>query len=182
MGDDRVQPLHHRLRAPASTIVAWACHVPPGGAVLDVAAGGGRHARLFAERGHPVTAVDRDTAVLQALDLEGVTIVTADLEAGPWPLPGRTFAAVVVVDYLWRPLLPTLVAAVAPAGCLCYDTFAVGNERFGRPRNPDYLLHPGELLDVVRGRLDVLEYAHGEVGDPPQAVRQRLLARRPLTA
>lgn len=111
--------------------------------------------------------------------MPGVTIVTADLEGAPWPLPGRTFAAVVVVDYLWRPLLPTLIAAVAPGGHLCYETFAVGNERFGRPRNPDYLLRAGELLEAVRDRLDVLDYACGEVGEPPHAVRQRLLARRP---
>jgi SAM-dependent methyltransferase len=169
---------HHHATAPAPTIVAWALQVPLGAAVLDVAAGGGRHARRFAERGHAVTAVDRDTEALHRLGDPRIEVVTADLENGPWPLPGRVFGAVVVVDYLWRPLLPVIVASVAPGGLLLYETFAVGNECFGRPRNPDFLLRPGELRDAVRGELDVLDYAHGEVGEPARAVRQRLLARR----
>ena len=89
-----------------------------------------------------------------------------------------TFDLVVVSNYLWRPLLPAITAAVAPGGALLYETFAVGNERFGRPRNPDFLLRPGELLDAVRGEFEVREYAHGEEGDPPRAVRQRLFAVR----
>ena len=171
---------HHTSRDPEPTIVRWAHAVPPIGDVLDVAAGSGRHARLFAERGHPVLAVDRDVAALRAEPHARITVLEADLENAPWPLPGRTFAGVVVVNYLWRPLLPALLAAVAPRGVLLYETFAVGHERFGRPRNPDFLLQPGELLDVVRGQLEVLEYANGEVGTPPRAMRQRLLAvRRP---
>lgn len=157
----------------------WAPLVPAGGVVLDVAAGGGRHARLFAARGHPVVAVDRDTAVLRTRPDPRIEIVDADLEHGPWPFAGRTFAAVVVVNYLWRPLLPALVAAVAPGGALLYETFAVGHERFGRPRNPDFLLRDGELLAAVRGELTVHEYWHGEEGMPPQALRQRLCAFRP---
>ncbi len=145
--------------------------------MLDVAAGGGRHALLFAAHGHRVLAVDRDVAVLSAQPHANVQILQADLEQAPWPLPGRTFAAVVVVDYLWRPLLPVLVASVAPGGVLMYETFAVGQERFGRPKNPDFLLRPGELLDAVRGELLVREYQHGEEGEP-RAVRQRLCAVR----
>ncbi|MFO1078619.1 MAG: class I SAM-dependent methyltransferase [Planctomycetota bacterium] len=167
--------------APAPFVCRWLPQVPDGGSVLDVAAGGGRHAALFAAHGHPVTAVDRDTAALRALADRGLEIVEADLENGPWPLPGRTFAAVVVVNYLWRPLLPVLVASVAPGGLLLYETFAVGHERFGRPRNPDFLLRDGELLQVADPGLEVLEYAHGADGDPPTAMRQRLCARRPLT-
>ena len=147
--------------------------------MLDVAAGGGRHARWLADRGHAVTAVDRDTDALRELAHPRITVVTADLENGAWPFAGRAFDTVVVVDYLWRPLLPSLFDALAPGGMLCYETFATGNERFGRPRNPDFLLRSGELLEFARGRLEVLEYAHGEHGEPPNAVRQRLLARRP---
>jgi SAM-dependent methyltransferase len=170
--------------APSPAIVRWAPLVPAGGIVLDVAAGGGRHARLFAQRGHRVLAVDRDVVALRAVAAEqpGVDVLHADLEHAPWPLAGRTFAAVVVVNYLWRPLLPRLVASVAPGGVLLYETFMVGHERLGRPRNPDFLLRPGELLDAVRGELDVLEHAEGPEGDPPLAVRQRLCARRPAAS
>jgi SAM-dependent methyltransferase len=160
--------------------VRWASLVPTDGEVLDVAAGTGRHALLFARAGHFVTAVDRNTAPLRELALAHprMTVVEADLEGAPWPFAGRTFAAVVVANYLWRPLLPQLVGSVAPGGVLLYETFAVGHERFGRPRNPDFLLRPGELLDAVRGELEVREYAHGEAGEPPNAVRQRLCAVR----
>jgi SAM-dependent methyltransferase len=169
---------HHRDDTPSLHLARWAALVPAGATVLDVAAGGGRHARLFAARGCTVLAVDRDVTALHARPDPRITVLQADLEGAAWPLPGRTFAAVVVTNYLWRPLLPTLVASVAPGGLLLYETFAVGNERFGRPKNPDFLLRDGELLDVVRGELAVVEYAHGEEGTPPGAVNQRLCARR----
>jgi SAM-dependent methyltransferase len=164
--------------SPLPAFARWALRLPPGGTVLDVAAGGGRHARLFAERGHPVLAVDRDVAALQLVPHPRIEVHAADLEQAPWPLPGRTFAVVVVAHYLWRPLLPTLVASVAPGGALLYETFAVGHERFGKPSNPDFLLRPGELLDAVRGELEVRDYQHGEEGTPPHAVKQRLFAVR----
>jgi SAM-dependent methyltransferase len=147
--------------------------------VLDVACGAGRHSRLFLERGHPVTAVDIDTSGMS--DLAGrpnLTVLQADLEGAPWPLAGQMFGAVVVVNYLWRPLLPTLIASVRPGGLLLYDTFAVGQERLGRPRNPDHLLRAGELLAAVQGHLTVLAYECGEVAAPVPAVRQRICARR----
>jgi len=154
--------------------------VPADGAVLDVAAGAGRHARWFLHRGHPVTAVDRDTAALTDLSgAAGLRVVTADLEAGePWPFASRSFAAVVVVNYLHRPLLPDLVATVAASGVLLYDTFGVGNEAFGRPTNPDFLLRPGELLQAVEGALQVVAYEHGIVPGAAPRVRQRICARR----
>jgi len=151
--------------------------VPPGAPVLDVAAGAGRHTRLFAARGHPVTAVDRDIASLRDIAGSPAEIVQADLEDGsPCPFGARQFAAVVVTNYLHRPLFPALVDAVAPGGVLLYETFAAGNERFGKPSNPDFLLRPGELLDAVRGRLRVLAYEDLEVTEPKPAMVQRIAA------
>src|SRR4030095_6335693 len=119
-------------------------------AVLDVAAGGGRHPRFFAGRGHAITAIDRDISALAAQP--NVEIVQADLEGGsPWPLPGRTFGAVIVTNYLHPPLFPALLTALSPGGVLLYETFMEGNERFGRPSQPDFLLKHGELVDLVRG-------------------------------
>ena len=144
--------------------------------MLDLAAGSGRHARLFLERGHPVVALDRDVARLAGLDVE---IVQADLEDGsPWPLPGRRFGAVVVANYLWRPLLPHIVGAVASGGLLLYETFARGNQAYGEPRNPAFLLEPGELLEAVRGELQIVAYEHGLVEPPRPSVRQRICALR----
>ncbi|MEN9483504.1 MAG: hypothetical protein RJB37_1384, partial [Pseudomonadota bacterium] len=110
-----------------------------GASVLDLACGSGRHVRWLAARGAQVTAVD-------------------DIENGPWPLPGRTFDAIVVTNYLWRPLLPAIVASVAPGGVLLYETFAHGNASVGKPSRPDFLLQPGELLDRVRPELRVVAY------------------------
>ena len=159
----------------------FADRTPAGGPVLDLAAGSGRHTRLFLALGHPVTAVDRDVASLAELRADpGLTILAADLEDGrPWPLGGRRFAGVVVTNYVHRPLLPAIVAAVAPGGCLIYETFAVGNERLGKPSNPDFLLRPGELLEAVRGRLAVLAYENLEMSEPRPAVMQRVAAVAP---
>lgn len=154
--------------------------VPARGRVLDVACGRGRHARLFLGRGHRVTAVDRDLSGLADLrDHDSLDAVEADLESGaPPPFAGQRFDAVVVTNYLYRPLLPTLVEVLAPGGLLIYETFALGNERFGRPSNPDYLLRPGELLEVVRGRLRVLAYEDLIVEAPKPAAIQHICARR----
>jgi len=169
---------HHRLLTPEPTIAGWGSRVPADGTVLDVAAGSGRHALWFAERGHSVVAIDRDTEALQQRAHHKLRIVQADLENAPWPLPGERFDAVVVVNYLWRELLPTLFAAVAVDGHLLYETFAIGNEQFGRPRNPDFLLREDELRTATPPEFDVLEFAQEVVGSPPTAVRQRLLAQR----
>jgi SAM-dependent methyltransferase len=151
----------------------------PGAPVLDLACGRGRHTRLFLERGHPVTAVDVDVSGLA--DLHGharLDVVQTDLEHAPWPLPGRRFGVVVVTNYLWRPLLPMIVDAVDDGGMLLYETFAVGNEVYGHPSNPDFLLQPGELIEVVRGRMHIVAYEHGHVDRPRPAIRQRLCAVR----
>jgi SAM-dependent methyltransferase len=147
--------------------------------VLDVACGGGRHGRLFLDRGHPVVMIDRDIGAVRASTADDrAEILQFDLEAGEsWPFPGRRFAAVVVVNYLYRPLLPVLVESLEAKGVLLYDTFARGNERYNRPRNPDHLLSAGELLEVVRGRLTVVAYEHGIAEDAACAgVKQRICA------
>jgi len=170
-------PPDARGRSPAAWIVQWAGLVPPGSAVLDLAAGGGRHALFFAERGHPVTAVDRDTSRLT--DHPRLKPLTADLEDGsPWPLAGRRFGAVVVTNYLHRPLMPALLDAVDPGGVLLYQTFMIGNERFGKPSRPEFLLRDGELLELVRGRFSVTAYEARLVSEPAMAMVQRIAARK----
>jgi len=154
--------------------------VPGGGRVLDVAAGGGRHTRFLLERGHRVTAIDVDISGMQDLvDAPRAEIVEADLEDGsPWPYVGQRFAAVVVTNYLYRPLIPNLVSCLGPGGVLLYETFAEGNERFGRPSNLAFLLKPGELLEAVAGRLRVLAFEDLVLDEPRPAAVQRICARR----
>ena len=171
----------HDLAEPSQWVVRWAERVPAGGRVLDLACGRGRHARLLAARGHPVEAVDRDPAVLSWLSgVANVTARCADMETGAWPYEGQRFAGIVVVNYLWRPLFPRLLAALAAEAVLIYETFTEGNERYGRPSNPDFLLRPGELLEVVRGRLRVIAYEDLFVPDPRPAMVQRICAAAPL--
>lgn len=151
--------------------------------MLDLACGGGRHTRLFLELGHRVVAVDRDVSGLHDLAAHPALEPRAlDLEDGrPFALDRRRFAGVVVSNYLHRPLLPELVAAVAPGGVLIYETFARGNERCGRPRSKRFLLERGELLEAVRGRLRVVAYEDVVVEHPRRAVVQRICARRPAS-
>jgi SAM-dependent methyltransferase len=153
----------------------WSHLVAPGLKVLDVACGSGRHLRWFAERGCHVTGVDRDEAAL-ALSRGIAETVLADIESGPWPLVGRSFDAVIVTNYLWRELLPTLVASVAEGGVLIYETFSVGNETVGKPSNPKFLLQPGELLRAAQG-LRVVAFEEGFASGPDRFV-QRLVGAR----
>jgi SAM-dependent methyltransferase len=168
---------HPVIDQPSAWVQHWASRIPAGGRVLDVACGSGRHARWLATRGHPVEAVDRDDNALQTLaGATGINTRVADLENSSWPYAGDVFAAVVVVNYLHRPLFRHLLAAVAPGGVLIYETFAVGNERYGRPRNPDFLLQPGELLQVAHGTLEVIAYENLDVDVPRPAFVQRMCA------
>lgn len=171
------KPGPHGGQEPSAWITRFAPLLPRSGAVLDLACGGGRHLRHFRALGHTVVGVDLDTRGVA--DLAGqpdVEIVSADIEGGPWPLPDRQFAAVIVTNYLHRPLFPTLLDALAPGGVLLYETFAIGNARFGRPSSPAFLLRGGELLDLARGRLQIVAYEHGEVSSPKAAIVQRIAA------
>jgi SAM-dependent methyltransferase len=166
----------HGTPAASPWIERWAHLVPAGGSVLDIACGFGRHSRFFAQRGLRVTAVDRDAdAVASIADVAEALV--ADIENGPWPFAGRTFDAVVVTNYLWRPLMPSIVDTVAPGGVLLYETFAAGNEAFGKPSRADFLLQPGELLRLCAG-FDVVAYEHGRLEQPTRIV-QRIAAFRP---
>jgi SAM-dependent methyltransferase len=169
---------HTAQVAPSPWVCRFAPLVAAPAEVLDVACGGGRHTRLFLDLGHVVTALDRDLSGIA--DLRGVprlAALEADLEDGsPWPLEGRRFAAIVVTNYLNRPLFPCLLRSLDPGGVLIYETFARGNERFGRPRNPAHLLAEGELIERLGGALHVIAYEHGEVAIPRPAVVQRLCA------
>ena len=167
---------HHAAAPPSPWVERFAPLVRGRGPVLDLACGGGRHTRLFVSRGHPVTAVDIDLRGVE--DLRGLAdLVQADLEnGGPWPLGDRRFAAIIVTNYLHRPLFPALFDALEPGGVLLYETFMRGNARFGRPSAPAFLLANGELLDRVAGRLQVVAFEQGEVSSPKAAVVQRLCA------
>jgi SAM-dependent methyltransferase len=161
---------------PSPWVARFAPLVPRSGAVLDLACGAGRHLGVFRERGYPVVGVDIDTRRVANRIGDGVEVVEADLESGDWPLGDRRFAGIVVTNYLHRPLLPLLRSSLLPGGVLLYETFAQGNQRFGRPSSPAYLLHAGELLDVFAGMLQIVAYEHGVVSSPKAAVVQRLCA------
>jgi SAM-dependent methyltransferase len=175
--------LHAGLSAPSSWVTRWAHLLRPGARVLDLACGSGRHAAWLAARGHEVLAVDRDADAIAALPA-GVVGRVADLEQGAWPLAGEApFDAIVVTNYLHRPLWPHLAAALAPGGCWIYETFAAGNETVGKPSRPDFLLRPGELLEVARAHgLRVVAYEDGVVEVPKTAFVQRLCAVREAAA
>jgi SAM-dependent methyltransferase len=163
--------------APASDWVQrWSRLVANRGVVLDVACGQGRHARWFHERHHPVVLVDRSREAIESIAIPAAACeaVVADIENGPWPFAGRQFDAVVVTNYLWRPLLPTLLDSLAPGGVLIYETFTQGNETVGKPSRPDFLLRTGELLDLCKG-LRVVAFEEGCLDSPPRFV-QRIAA------
>jgi SAM-dependent methyltransferase len=165
---------------PASVwVLRFAGLIRPGGEVLDLACGEGRHARPLAGLGLRVEVVDRDAEALAALaGMGNVSVRRADLEGGAWPYAGRGFDGIVVTNYLHRPLFPRLVDALNEGGVLIYETFMLGNERFGRPSNPDFLLRPGELLEAFGQALHVVAFEQGEVAQPKPAVVQRLCAVR----
>jgi SAM-dependent methyltransferase len=159
--------------SPSGWVTRFAHLIRPGGTVLDLACGSGRHLRWLAAQGYRMTGVDRDAAAVEPLR-PLAEIIVADLEDGPWPLPGRRFDGVVVTHYLWRALLPVIADSLAEDGVLIYETFADGHQQFGRPSNPDFLLRRGELLAAFAG-LRVVAFEDGFEPDPPRCL-QRLAA------
>ncbi len=172
-------PQHVHADLPSRWLLRWAPLIAPAGEVLDLACGAGRHARFLARQGHRVDAVDRDAEALAPLaGVAGVRPLRADLEGGPWPYPGCTWDGIVVANYLHRPLIPLLLASLRPDGVLIYETFMVGNERWGRPSNRAFLLQPNELLTAFGADLGVVAFEQGEVGQPKPGVVQRICAVR----
>ena len=166
----------HASSEPSAWVQRWSHLVERDARVLDVACGSGRHLRWCAQRGCRVTGIDRDAAALEASRTSGAELIHADIENGPWPLAQRRFDAVVVTNYLWRALLPQIVESVDAGGVLIYETFALGNERYGKPSNPDFLLQPGELPRLVQG-LRVVAFEDGFATAPDRCI-QRIVAAR----
>lgn len=180
----------HGTGAASLWVQRWAHLVKPGGKVLDLACGHGRHMKFFAALGHPVTGVDNSAQAVAAASQFGKALL-ADVENGPWPLslplslplssgdsggtfPITQFDAVLVTNYLWRPLFPIILQSLADQGVLIYETFSVGNETVGKPSRADFLLQNGELLTAFSG-LRIVAFEHGFEEDPPRFV-QRLVA------
>ena len=162
---------------PSPWVMRWSALIKEGGVVLDIAAGHGRHTRALRALGRTIVAVDVDVSGLSDLKTEPhVEVVAADLEALPWPFEGRKFGGIVVTNYLHRPHFPLLVSALENNGVLIAETFGQGNERLGRPRNPNFLLEQGELLRAFEPHLHIIAYEHGEESVPRPAVRQRICA------
>jgi SAM-dependent methyltransferase len=171
----------HATDAASPWVARWAPAIPAG-EVLDLACGRGRHARACAALNHPVLAVDRDAAALAEAAGPGIVTQCIDLEGegAVWPYAAGRFAAVVVTNYLHRPLFADVAAALQPGGLLIYETFALGNAAYGKPSNPAFLLAPGELLDLARAHgLHVLAYEDGVVTATRAARVQRICAAAP---
>ncbi len=167
--------LIHGTEAPSPWVRQWTHLIAPGGSVLDVACGHGRHMQWLHAQGLKVVGVDREPQAIVQVAAWGEAIL-ADIENGPWPLPGRQFDALVVTNYLWRPLWPRLLESLAPGGVLIYETFATGQETIGKPSRPEFLLRPGELLTLCQS-LRVVAFEDGYQPTPPKFV-QRIVARR----
>ena len=174
MVDKSPMQVSHGLGPPSSWIQRWSHLVPIRGTVLDIACGQGRHMKWFAENGHAVAGVDRSPEAIHAAAKFGEAIL-ADIENGPWPLmngdQARQFDAVIITNYLWRPLFPVIAQSVAPGGLLIYETFAKGNETVGKPSRPDFLLHPAELLQVF-GNMHIIAFEEGFLENPARFVQR----------
>jgi len=173
-------PPLHATAVPSPWVQRFAAHIPAHATALDLASGSGHNGRWLMGRGLHVTFLDRDVSAIADLAwAEDAEIIKADLETGErFPILGRQFDCVVVTNYLWRDILDDICKAVTPGGWLIYETFGTGNEAFGRPRNPDFLLRPGELAETVRDSFRIIGYEHGQRDIPSPAVIQRLAAIR----
>ena len=170
----------HNLSDASDWVQRWSHLAAANARVLDIACGSGRHMKWFSERGHTTTGIDRSAEAVAAAGQFGLAI-QADIENGPWPLmcdaQAQAFDVVVVTNYLWRPLFPTVLQSLAPGGLLLYETFAIGNESVGKPSRPDFLLQPGELLTLCQG-LQIVAFEDGFLPHPERFV-QRIAAFKP---
>lgn len=175
----------HASQAPSPWVCRFAPLIAASGRVLDLACGSGRHARYLAGLGYSVVALDWDAAIMASLAAttanQSVELRLADVEGGPWPFGAAEFDGIVVTNYLHRPLFPHLIESLRPGGVLIYETFALGNERYGKPSNPAFLLAPNELLESVRPALSVVAFEQGLIGTPAAAAVQRICAVRPAS-
>lgn len=177
-GSEKIAPMDEQFEV-STWVRRFAPLIPTGGQVLDLACGSGRHARLLAQLGYRVEAVDRNAEALAVLaDIPGIHTLQADLEGGAWPYYGRAFDGVVVTNYLFRPLMPLLFNLLEEGGVLIYETFMSGNELLGKPANPAFLLRPGELLNLTHKRFTVVAFEQGQVDAPHPAVIQRICVKR----
>jgi SAM-dependent methyltransferase len=167
----------HLLEKPSPWIVEYVQLIRKGGRVLDLACGNGRHAIWLAKQGYQVDAIDRDAQVVSNMvGMDNINVFIADLEAGDWPHSDRKYDGIIVSRYLYRPLLRTLAALLNPGGILIYETFMAGNERYGKPSNPDFLLLPNELFEVYSPLLNIIAFEQGEEQTSRPAVMQRICA------
>ena len=162
----------HHSSTPSPWIERWHHLLPPGSQVLDLACGHGRHMHFLQQQGHTVLGIDRDAEALQTASTYG-QVLQADVENQPWPLT-QQFDAVVVTNYLWRPLWPSLLASLKPGGVLLYETFGEGNETVGRPTRPEFLLRRGELLQLC-ANMHVVAFEQGFASQPDRYI-QRIVA------
>ncbi len=173
-------PLRSEL-PPSAWVRRFATAIPQPGPVLDLACGRGRHTRFLRALNYQVVALDRDEERLRELaDDDGIEAIVSDLENGSdWPLGNRRFSGIIVTNYLYRPLFESIVRALAPNGVLIFETFAAGNERYGKPSNPAFLLRPGELLNAFGEGLHVVAYEHGKIAGPrPRNVQRICILKR----
>ncbi len=163
---------------PESWVLKFSSQIPPG-PILDLACGKGRHGRYFLARGHSVTFLDRDiSGVVDLLSHPKTQLMEYDLENNsPWPFLKNQFSGIIIINYLYRPLLPNLLTALKPGGLLIYKTFAAGNEQFGRPRSPEFLLQENELLDTFSQHFEIIDFTQGKESNPNR-VTQAICARR----
>lgn len=180
MSDPSNLTLIAKLPPASDWVRRWSHLLAPHSSVLDIACGQGRHMKWFADQGHGVTGIDISPVAIQAAAAFGKTVL-ADIENDPWPLMDgpqvRQFDAVLVTNYLWRPLFPRIADCLAPGGVLIYETFAQGQEKLGKPSRPDFLLSRGELLAAF-GDLRLVAFEEGFLHDPPRCV-QRIAAAKP---
>lgn len=161
---------------PSNWVTRFAPLIEAGGSVLDLACGNGRHSIYLASSGFSVTAVDRNIPNISQ-NFKQIRWIETDLENGDKSLlENQHFMGVIVTNYLYRPLIPAIINALDDNGVLIYETFSLGNEQYGRPSNPDFLLKPGELLSLCSERLRIIAYEEGTIKDPKLSVKQRICA------